>query len=203
MKFEEHDAPRTPQHIYLKLLRGEIKLQRMIPDFYDIKPPFHPYINPREEGAQLPELKEEDPSKVGSTPKDLTRVLTFTSSELFDERKLEYSHVRGAYEKERKRSDRNTLGKMLAAAGVFGMIIPPFILRDNILALPFAGASGMVFSYGIFDLLGLFKQESVPEELKEFEKLNRIAVETDTYLGDIKGKYLNPNLSRRDYKEFF
>ncbi|MEK6909253.1 MAG: hypothetical protein AABX23_04340 [Nanoarchaeota archaeon] len=192
------------KHLYQKTLRGEAKLARVvIPSFYDIKRPFPPYT---QETRQMPlsELDPEDPEKVGSVPEKLLDVLTFASGRNFNSRKLEYSTVREAYDRERKRPVVKLSDKILATVGTMSMLGGGFFGGSGeTCAGMVAISTGLpIFTIGFFGLLGIFDNK-IPKDLEEFAKLNEVADQADNYLGNIDVRYLNQNLFRDDYSEHF
>ncbi|MEK6792399.1 MAG: hypothetical protein AABX96_03840 [Nanoarchaeota archaeon] len=203
MVVENGNFPVNARHLYLQVLRGDLKTVIEIPIFYDIKLPFIPYTLDTMK-SPLSELDREDPLKVGSIPKNLLKVLRTTSGKFFEEKDLEYTKVRKAYENQRKSAGKNIIGKISTIGGFVGVGASGLLagnempLEGLFLAVPSVAS----FIIGGISLLGLVNRE-VPKELQEFARLNDAAINTDNYLGNIRSKYLHPDLQRDDYLEFF
>ena len=149
----------TPLHLYLQVLKGDKTLIYEIPRFYDFKGAFTPFVKTHV-NSEMSRLLPEDPSKVGKTPDMLLNVFSLAGvGPCGDEKNLEYTKVRFAYDRYKKSLIRKGLE-------IFGLEQIPFALRD-------------------------------------FERINRLAVDIDYYLGRIDGKYLHPDLFRPNFKEFF
>ena len=96
------------------------------------------------------------------------------------------------------------MAKISTVGGTLGVLSSGLLAGNNMpleglfLAVPSISA----FILGGFGLVGLFDR-TIPKDLEEFAKLNEIANNVDTYLGNMRSKHLHPDLLRDDYLEFF
>jgi hypothetical protein len=93
----------TPLHRYLEVLNGKnTSLIYEIPRFYDLVGVFMPFTN-RSLNDEMADLGEEDPLKVGKTPDLILGVLELAGWGMSgNEKNLEYSTIRNAYNKHKK-----------------------------------------------------------------------------------------------------
>jgi len=200
----KEDIPISAKHMYLQVLRGDAQIVREIPKFYGLQFPFTIYT-PSTRQMPLAELEVEDPLKVGSIPQDLLRVLRSASGVYFKENDLEYTKVRKAYDKERKSGgQKHILAKILTVGGTLGAFGSGLLAGNK---MPLEGLfltvpSVSAFIFGGLGLVGIFDR-TIPKDLEEFARLNEVANNVDTYMGNIRSKHLHPNLLRDDYLEFF